>query len=141
MGLYAAAHDWSRVAGSASASLLSGRGAAAEDMNEMAGSTQLYQLQHSSLVSGNRAPFTSGQWEEFAHQDLIFKYMMAGLNVPQELLNPICSRSTGPAGLMNSMTSSCHNAANRELSNRSSSVLISLNVLACCNAAGHDPRH
>ncbi|KAH8961326.1 hypothetical protein BDL97_05G044400 [Sphagnum fallax] len=112
MGLYAAAHDWSRVAGSASASLLCGRGAAAEGMNEMAGSTQLYQLQHSSLVSGSRAPFTSGQWAEFAHQDLIFKYMMAGLNVPQELLNPICSRSTGPAGLMNSMTSSCHNAAN-----------------------------
>ncbi|CAK9225681.1 unnamed protein product, partial [Sphagnum troendelagicum] len=53
---------------------------------------------HSSLVSGSRAPFTSGQWAEFEHQDLIFKYMMAGLNVPQELLNPICSRMRwGPA--------------------------------------------
>lgn len=40
-------------------------------------------------VSGARAPFTTSQWAELEHQALIFKYMMAGVNVPNELLNPI----------------------------------------------------
>jgi hypothetical protein len=45
------------------------------------------------------------------HQALIFKYMMAGVNVPQDLLIPI-RRSV--ADLISGMTAS-HHAANREL--------------------------
>jgi hypothetical protein len=74
-------------------------------MNEM-GTQSL----HSSM-SGGRAPFTSGQWAELEHQALIFKYMMAGVNVPQDLLIPI-RRSV--ADLISGMTAS-HHAANREL--------------------------
>jgi hypothetical protein len=77
----------------------------AEGMNEM-GTQSL----HSSM-SGGRAPFTSGQWAELEHQALIFKYMMAGVNVPQDLLIPI-RRSV--ADLISGMTAS-HHAANREL--------------------------
>lgn len=45
-----------------------------------------------------RAPFTSGQWAELEHQALIFKYMMAGVNVPSDLLNPI-RKSVAALGL------------------------------------------
>ncbi|KAH7687195.1 Growth-regulating factor protein [Dioscorea alata] len=38
---------------------------------------------------GWRPPFTAAQWQELEHQALIFKYMMAGVPVPQELLIPI----------------------------------------------------
>ncbi|QCD88889.1 growth-regulating factor 4-like [Vigna unguiculata] len=36
-----------------------------------------------------RSPFTVSQWEELEHQALIFKYMLAGLPVPQNLVLPI----------------------------------------------------
>ncbi|CAM6034207.1 unnamed protein product [Sphagnum compactum] len=58
------------------------------------------------------SPFTSGQWAELEHQALIFKYMMAGLNVPEELLNPI--RRSVASALINGMsTATQHTAANR----------------------------
>lgn len=37
----------------------------------------------------NRPPFTASQWEELEHQALIFKYLIAGIPVPPELLVPI----------------------------------------------------
>ncbi|XP_023007428.1 LOW QUALITY PROTEIN: growth-regulating factor 4-like [Cucurbita maxima] len=37
----------------------------------------------------NRSPFTVLQWQELEHQALIFKYMMAGLPVPPDLVLPI----------------------------------------------------
>ncbi|RZC73947.1 hypothetical protein C5167_049427 [Papaver somniferum] len=36
-----------------------------------------------------RPPFTASQWQELEHQALIFKYLMAGLPVPPELVLPI----------------------------------------------------
>ncbi|KAF6146247.1 hypothetical protein GIB67_011719 [Kingdonia uniflora] len=36
-----------------------------------------------------RPPFTASQWQELEHQALIFKYLMAGLPVPLELVIPI----------------------------------------------------
>ncbi|PKA64135.1 Growth-regulating factor 5 [Apostasia shenzhenica] len=38
---------------------------------------------------GCRPPFTASQWEELEHQALIFKYLIAGMPVPPELLLPI----------------------------------------------------
>ncbi|CAM6043957.1 unnamed protein product [Sphagnum compactum] len=58
------------------------------------------------MINAGRSPFTSVQWAELEHQALIFKYMMAGVNVPPELLNPIRK-----ASLINGMTAS-HHAAN-----------------------------
>ncbi|CAK9880983.1 unnamed protein product [Sphagnum jensenii] len=56
------------------------------------------------------SPFTSGQWAELEHQALIFKYMVAGLNVPEELLNPI--RRSVASALINGMsTATQHTAA------------------------------
>ncbi|XP_061353618.1 growth-regulating factor 5-like isoform X2 [Gastrolobium bilobum] len=39
--------------------------------------------------SYNRSPFTVSQWQELEHQALIFKYMVAGLPVPPDLVLPI----------------------------------------------------
>lgn len=36
-----------------------------------------------------RSPFTISQWQELEHQALIYKYMVAGLPVPSDLLLPI----------------------------------------------------
>ncbi|KAH1224483.1 Growth-regulating factor 5 [Glycine max] len=36
-----------------------------------------------------RSPFTVSQWQELEHQALIFKYMLAGLPVPLDLVFPI----------------------------------------------------
>lgn len=41
------------------------------------------------MNGGGRPPFTASQWQELEHQALIFKYMMAGIPVPQDLLLPI----------------------------------------------------
>lgn len=59
-------------------------------------------------VSGARAPFTTSQWAELEHQALIFKYMMAGVNVPNELLNPIRKSVASMNGLAS------HHATNRK---------------------------
>ncbi|XP_010255823.1 PREDICTED: growth-regulating factor 4-like [Nelumbo nucifera] len=40
-------------------------------------------------ATGVRPPFTALQWQELEHQALIFKYLMAGLPVPPELVHPI----------------------------------------------------
>uniref|UniRef100_A0A2P2KNJ9 Growth-regulating factor n=1 Tax=Rhizophora mucronata TaxID=61149 RepID=A0A2P2KNJ9_RHIMU len=40
-------------------------------------------------VMGMKPPFTFSQWQELEHQALIFKYMIAGLPVPPELVLPI----------------------------------------------------
>ncbi|KAL8119539.1 growth-regulating factor 4-like [Apium graveolens] len=40
-------------------------------------------------VDGFRPPFTAVQWQELEHQALIYKYLMAGLSVPPELVAPI----------------------------------------------------
>lgn len=39
--------------------------------------------------TGMRSPFTVSQWQELEHQALIFKYLMAGLPVPPDLVLPI----------------------------------------------------
>lgn len=45
---------------------------------------------HSGIqMHGARPPFTPAQWQELEHQALIFKYMMAGIPVPPDLLIPI----------------------------------------------------
>lgn len=72
-----------------------------ESMNPMGQSV------HNS-VTGARAPFTTTQWQELEHQALIFKYMMAGVNVPNELLNPIRKS----VATMNGLAS--HHASNRK---------------------------
>lgn len=36
-----------------------------------------------------RPPFTAVQWQELEHQAMIYKYLMAGLPVPAELVVPI----------------------------------------------------
>ncbi|XP_047971522.1 growth-regulating factor 4-like isoform X2 [Salvia hispanica] len=38
---------------------------------------------------GYRAPFTAVQWQELEHQAMIYKYLMAGLPVPPDLVMPI----------------------------------------------------
>ncbi|PNX61548.1 growth-regulating factor 5-like protein [Trifolium pratense] len=39
--------------------------------------------------SASSSPFTVSQWQELEHQALIFKYMVAGLPVPPDLVLPI----------------------------------------------------
>ena len=34
-------------------------------------------------------PFTISQWQELEHQALIYKYMVAGLPVPPDLVIPV----------------------------------------------------
>ncbi|KAK4572125.1 hypothetical protein RGQ29_030518 [Quercus rubra] len=41
------------------------------------------------IGTGMRSPFTVSQWQELEHQALIFKYMVAGLPVPPDLVLPI----------------------------------------------------
>ncbi|PIA31194.1 hypothetical protein AQUCO_05200053v1 [Aquilegia coerulea] len=42
-----------------------------------------------TTTMGFRPPFTPLQWQELEHQALIFKYLMAGLPVPPDLVLPI----------------------------------------------------
>ncbi|EPS59351.1 hypothetical protein M569_15457, partial [Genlisea aurea] len=42
------------------------------------------------LGSGYRPPpFTAGQWQELEHQAMIYKYLVAGVPVPADLVLPI----------------------------------------------------
>ncbi|XVF06830.1 hypothetical protein REPUB_Repub06bG0084900 [Reevesia pubescens] len=41
------------------------------------------------MMAMRSSPFTVSQWQELEHQALIFKYMMAGLPVPPDLVLPI----------------------------------------------------
>nr|GEZ57585.1 growth-regulating factor 4-like isoform X1 [Tanacetum cinerariifolium] len=40
-------------------------------------------------MSGYRPPFTPVQWQELEHQALIYKYLVAGVPVPYDLVVPI----------------------------------------------------
>lgn len=51
------------------------------------------------VVQGSRFCFTQSQWQELEHQALIFKYMLAGVPVPAELLLPIRKSVAELAGL------------------------------------------
>ncbi|KAI3756205.1 hypothetical protein L1987_56022 [Smallanthus sonchifolius] len=42
-----------------------------------------------SAISGYRPPFTPVQWQELEHQALIYKYLVAGVPVPHDLVVPI----------------------------------------------------
>jgi hypothetical protein len=42
-----------------------------------------------TAVMTMRSPFTVSQWQELEHQALIYKYMVAGLPVPLDLVLPI----------------------------------------------------
>ncbi|MQL77365.1 hypothetical protein Taro_009781 [Colocasia esculenta] len=42
-----------------------------------------------AVAAGHRPSFTASQWQELEHQALIFKYLVAGIPVPPELLLPI----------------------------------------------------
>ncbi|XP_010541983.1 PREDICTED: growth-regulating factor 6 [Tarenaya hassleriana] len=53
-------------------------------------------------MATTRVPFTESQWEELEHQAVIFKYIVAGVPVPPDLLFPI--RRT----LISSSSSSLH---------------------------------
>ncbi|KAH9297515.1 hypothetical protein KI387_029197 [Taxus chinensis] len=44
---------------------------------------------HGMFPGSRMNPFTASQWQELEHQALIFKYMMAGVQVPPDLLIPI----------------------------------------------------
>ncbi|XP_050228743.1 growth-regulating factor 8 [Mercurialis annua] len=58
-----------------------------------------------------RVPFTAAQWQELERQTIIYKYMMAAVPVPPELLIPITrtspSRSYGVKGSLELGISSC----------------------------------
>lgn len=43
----------------------------------------------SSVAGGFRPPFTAMQWQELEHQALIYKYLVAGMSVPPDLVVPI----------------------------------------------------
>jgi hypothetical protein len=47
----------------------------------------------SVAASASSSPFTVSQWQELEHQALIFKYMVAGLPVPPDLVLPIQTTS------------------------------------------------
>lgn len=42
-------------------------------------------------------PFTNAQWKELERQAMIYKYMMAAVPVPPELLIPVSRTSSDPA--------------------------------------------
>lgn len=44
------------------------------------------------MAASLRVPFTAAQWQELERQTIIYKYMMASVPIPPELLIPI-SRS------------------------------------------------
>eukprot|EP01018_Ginkgo_biloba_P040044 Gb_05477 [translate_table: standard] len=60
-------------------------------------------------ILGTRSPFTATQWQELEQQALIFKYMMAGVQVPPDLVIPIRKNmniftSLSPGSLRPNMT-------------------------------------
>lgn len=57
-----------------------------KNMNNSGGGGTLMSFSNSYY---GRSPFTVSQWQELEHQALIFKYMVAGLPVPPDLVLPI----------------------------------------------------
>ncbi|WCJ26652.1 growth-regulating factor 8 [Euphorbia peplus] len=53
-----------------------------------------------------RVPFTVAQWQELERQNIIYRYLMASVPVPAELLIPILRTQTQPQTHSNSNTSS-----------------------------------
>ena len=58
-----------------------------EGMNSGGGSVGGASMATGMMVRSS--PFTVSQWQELEHQALIFKYLMAGLPVPPDLVLPI----------------------------------------------------
>ncbi|KAK7263978.1 hypothetical protein RJT34_31578 [Clitoria ternatea] len=58
-----------------------------KNMNSSGGSSGGMMMGLSNTFT--RSPFTVSQWQELEHQALIFKYMVAGLPVPPDLVLPI----------------------------------------------------
>ncbi|KAI8007585.1 Growth-regulating factor 5 [Camellia lanceoleosa] len=52
-------------------------------------STSMVAASVAGMRSSSASPFTVSQWQELEHQALIFKYLMAGLPVPPDLVLPI----------------------------------------------------
>lgn len=42
-----------------------------------------------TVAEGYRTPFTAVQWQELEHQAMIYKYLVAGVPVPADLVVPI----------------------------------------------------
>jgi hypothetical protein len=59
------------------------------EMNSSGGGGGGGSVSGTGMGTGMRSPFTVSQWQELEHQALIFKYMMAGLPVPPDLVLPI----------------------------------------------------
>ncbi|KAL8238936.1 hypothetical protein R6Q59_015503 [Mikania micrantha] len=55
----------------------------------MSGSTTVTVATGGGGLSGHRPPFTPVQWQELEHQALIYKYLVAGVPVPYDLVVPI----------------------------------------------------
>ncbi|XP_071737384.1 growth-regulating factor 5-like isoform X2 [Rutidosis leptorrhynchoides] len=55
----------------------------------MSGSTTVTVAGSGGGISGYRPPFTPVQWQELEHQALIYKYLVAGVPVPYDLVVPI----------------------------------------------------
>lgn len=55
----------------------------------MSGSTTVAVAAGGGGISGYRPPFTPVQWQELEHQALIYKYLVAGVPVPYDLVVPI----------------------------------------------------
>ncbi|KAI3828645.1 hypothetical protein L1987_02753 [Smallanthus sonchifolius] len=55
----------------------------------MSGSTKVAVAATGGGISGYRPPFTPVQWQELEHQALIYKYLVAGVPVPYDLVVPI----------------------------------------------------
>ncbi|XP_076948927.1 growth-regulating factor 5-like [Bidens hawaiensis] len=55
----------------------------------MSGSTSVAVASGGGGISGYRPPFTPVQWQELEHQALIYKYLVAGVPVPYDLVVPI----------------------------------------------------
>lgn len=72
----------------------------------------------SGMMGMNRSPFTVSQWQELEHQALIFKYMMAGLPVPPDLVLPI----------QKSFESISHRFFHHPTSNLTSTLYLSLSL-------------
>lgn len=56
---------------------------------EMSGSTSTSVVGGGGYGYGYRPPFTAVQWQELEHQAMIYKYLVAGLPVPPDLVVPI----------------------------------------------------
>ena len=82
------------------------------------------------MNSTTQTPFTPAQWQELEHQALIFKYLMAGIPVPPDLLAPLRKG-------LDSMTSRFfHHASSKYPAKPYSKKCVELNpdwAIGCCS--------